>query len=132
MKALAEFIEERRDTPFEWGKSDCCLVMADWVLLRSGVDIMAQHRGTYAGWKQAARLWRELGGLEVAVCEALDEHFDRVPRYLARPGDVAIVQTHRRACTAAIVDVIGLWAPTQTGLVLCNPSTRPKTFWRIQ
>lgn len=35
-------------TPFQWGQSDCMLVLCDWIEQVRGVDPAAEVRGTYA------------------------------------------------------------------------------------
>jgi hypothetical protein len=130
MTTLKDFIAPRRGLPLVWGEFDCCLVMSDWVLARSGIDLMADLRGTYKGWKQAAYVWRKLGGVETAVSNGLDRHFPRVSISQAQPGDVGLIQTHKHACTAVIVDVCGVWAPTKKGYKLLR-SVPGKRFWRI-
>lgn len=101
-----------------WGENDCCLVLADWVRERTGFDPAASVRGTYLGWKQAAGVWRRLGGVEGAVKGCLDAHFPRVTAAQARPGDVALLKTHHKSATCAIIDVPGTWAPSKTGFRL--------------
>ena len=74
--------------PFEWGRHDCVLWPADAVLALTGIDHAAPYRGRYSSPLGAARLLRRELGLE------FPEHlFDRVlgerlPRALARLGDV--------------------------------------------
>jgi hypothetical protein len=45
--ALYEFVESRRNMPFEWGKNDCALFAADAVLAMSGRDFATEYRGKY-------------------------------------------------------------------------------------
>lgn len=46
-KRLNLIIESYLVTPFEWGKSDCLLFVADCINALSGIDIMADWRETY-------------------------------------------------------------------------------------
>ena len=36
---LAAFINQRNCMPFQWGKNDCCLLVADWVRFATGKDV---------------------------------------------------------------------------------------------
>jgi hypothetical protein len=129
---LAAFLAPNLGRKLAWGEFDCCIVMADWVQLCTGFDPMAGVRGTYKGWKQAAKTWKALGGVETAVSAALDRKFARVPVHRAERGDVCLVQTHHRACTCAVVDTCGVWLPTKTGYRLVRGWAPVKTFWRIE
>jgi hypothetical protein len=42
--------------PFEWGKSDCMLSVADYLIDAVGADCGGQFRGKYANRKECARL----------------------------------------------------------------------------
>jgi hypothetical protein len=61
---LHQLIAERLRAPFAWGLHDCCLWAADAVLVQTGVDHAAPWRGTYRNARGAARVVRELGGME--------------------------------------------------------------------
>lgn len=45
--------------PFRWGRNDCCLFAADWIVLLHGVDPAARLRGRYQSALSAARLVRD-------------------------------------------------------------------------
>lgn len=89
---LAEFLAAGAQTPFEWGKEDCCLFACDWVLSQRGVDPARRFRGRYATEKQARRIIRREGGLLAVVsaemtAAGLTETIDPLP------GDVGVVAT---------------------------------------
>lgn len=44
---LAGLVEARRRVPFAWGTNDCISFASDAVLALTGVDPLAQWRGTY-------------------------------------------------------------------------------------
>lgn len=67
---LHDLIAERLTMPFAWGTHDCCLWAADAVLTQTGVDHAAAYRGTYGDALGAARLVRDLGGLEAIAARA--------------------------------------------------------------
>jgi hypothetical protein len=85
---LSEFIERRRFEPFCWGRQDCCIFAADWILLATGEDLAAKWRGTYSGMCDGLRHVKKVGGVH---------HFpqlmglDRVER--AQRGDLAGIAT---------------------------------------
>ena len=58
-----------RSTSFERGKNDCMLAIADYVLLRDGVDFGAKYRGTYTD-EAGALDWIEREGGETAMMDA--------------------------------------------------------------
>ena len=37
---LAAFINQRNCMPFQWGKNDCCLLVADWVRFATGKTLL--------------------------------------------------------------------------------------------
>ena len=84
-EALAEFIESRRITPFQWGKTDCTLFAADAVEAITGVDPAAQYRGNYSDHKGALRLIKDAGSLSALV------PLDSIPPLLAGRGDVVLL-----------------------------------------
>ena len=84
-KLLAAFIDERREVPFAWGKADCCLFAADWVLVSTGRDIAQEWRGKYATAYAAQRFLKAGGGIENLVERAGGE---RVATGLAQRGDL--------------------------------------------
>lgn len=127
---LADFVAPKKGAPMVWGVNDCCLVISDWALARTGIDPMSDLRGTYLGWKQAAGVWRRLGGLEKAICDRLDPHFARVGLWDARPGDIAIAQTHTRHVSGCILDLSGVWLPLRDSGYSRHPAPL-KTIWRI-
>jgi len=64
---LADFIESRKDTPFQWGIHDCTLFAADAALAMTGTDLAASYRGTYDSEIGAARIIVAAGGFQDVV-----------------------------------------------------------------
>lgn len=52
-----------RRTTFVWGKSDCILSVADYILAATGKDPAAQWRGTYSDDMGALALAKAYGGV---------------------------------------------------------------------
>jgi len=51
-------ITSSRNRPFEWGKWDCCLFVADAILAVTGEDLAAGLRGHYSSLREARWLLR--------------------------------------------------------------------------
>lgn len=89
---LNEFIEARRATPFEWGKNDCSLFVADAIMAMTGIDVAKELRGKYSTEIGAYKIISEYGEIEDVV-EALGcpiKLFKSSVATLAR-GDIALV-----------------------------------------
>ena len=78
--------------PFQWGQTDCCLVLADWVERVAGVDVAADLRQTY---DDAGSCQRVTGFLRdpLAVTTRLMEDVGSFARTEAPvAGDVAVLR----------------------------------------
>lgn len=69
MDAVEETLKIWRSTDFERGSRDCLLSIADYVLLRDGVDHGAKYRGTYDD-ATGANDWIAREGGAVAMIDA--------------------------------------------------------------
>ncbi|PCI62051.1 MAG: hypothetical protein COB35_05050 [Gammaproteobacteria bacterium] len=58
---LFAFIEQHKNTPFAWGKFDCCLFAADAITLLTGNDPAAEFRGKYSTALGAKRVLKRYG-----------------------------------------------------------------------
>jgi hypothetical protein len=87
---LAALIEERRGVPFKWGKQDCCLFAADWILRATGKDIAAPLRG----YRSALGALRRVESMGETV-EDVPGHLGlrEVPATMAWRGDLVSVDT---------------------------------------
>ena len=88
---LSRFLNRAATIPFTWGKHDCLLWLADWILERRGIDPAIGIRGGYDSILQAARIVREAGGMQSLV------DITTRPAGLSRTasaarGDIAVVQ----------------------------------------
>lgn len=88
---LAAFVTQRNCEPFKWGKNDCCLLIADWVLFATGNDVAADFRGAYrsktGAFKQLFK--RGLNDVQSVFKDRLNPE---VPIAYARRGDIALVE----------------------------------------
>ena len=100
---LADFLEQRKDMPFEWGKHDCCLFVCDWVERVIGIDIAVDFRGQYKTEKGAFKLLfkRGLNDVESIFNARLNPE---IPRYYARRGDLALVK-HNGELVGGIIQI---------------------------
>lgn len=55
---LSIWAARRLGTPFEWGDTDCALIVAEAFDVITGAHHAAQHRGRYRNRRQAARYQR--------------------------------------------------------------------------
>ena len=91
LSLLDAHVSDEGARPFIWGRRDCCLFVADWVRLATGLDPAAHWRGTYADQRSARRRLADRGGFEGAVAAEMDRlGFRRTEDPLT--GDVAIVK----------------------------------------
>jgi len=83
---VAQIAKEWRSSAFTWGSSDCLLSIADYVLLRTGVDYGAEFRGTYSDESGALAHVKEFGG-EAALID-----LSGLPRASGTPqhGDIVL------------------------------------------
>lgn len=112
-----------------YGKLDCSLWAADWVLQQTGVDLAAEWRGQYSTREQYMRLLLAQGGLVRVAAGALKTvGATLIDPADAKPGDIGIIVVEPREPALAI-RCQGAWK-AKTGDQLC--STPHATFaWRI-
>ena len=65
---LAAFLD--RVPPFGWGRSDCLLWLADWLMLLGHEDAAAGWRGAYDTPRRAARALAQAGGMDSVMAGA--------------------------------------------------------------
>lgn len=66
-RTLSDFLRRASERPFEWGQSDCSLLLADWWLHIHGNDPAAWLRGTYANAEQKDEVLVQHRGLQRLV-----------------------------------------------------------------
>jgi len=87
---LTAHLRRLASEPFQYGRLDCLLALADWVELRTGTDLGAEFRGRYEtmmGWR---RIVQRRGGMRVFVGE-LCSRVGWLAVVEPRPGDVGVV-----------------------------------------
>lgn len=115
-------------TPFELGKLDCSLWVADWVAKRTGIDLAADFRGRYATREEYLRLLVPLGNLiRVAGRRLASIGAELIPEAEAEPGDIGVLPTHDGPALAIRGD--GEWV-TKTGHCLYR-APHATAAWRL-
>jgi hypothetical protein len=134
--ALIDALTLHQQQPFGWGVSDCIVLVADVARAMTGVDPMADWRGTYDTAEGATATLAKLH--HRTVSGLLGATFQRVAPALARRGDCGVVETlegGRRVYGAVIVlgDMLAGKSPThggETGMTIL-PRDRLVRCWRI-
>lgn len=105
--------------PFEYGRLDCSLWAADWVQIRTGVDLAATWRGTYATRLGYLRKLHRAGGLEKVTADALSSVGGGPVEPRSAPlGSIGLIPTRDGAALAIRVQLS--WAAkTGDGLFFC-------------
>lgn len=123
---LAEYVTERRKTPFAWGTHDCCKFAAGAVQAIAGENPMAEfHYGNEVG---AMRLIHEAGGLEVLVTRTLGAPLPSVGQ--AKRGDVVLAELANGPTVGVCLGVQSAYAAAAGG-VLFLPTAGARLAWRI-
>jgi|TARA_R110000851_G_scaffold46360_1_gene112827 hypothetical protein len=136
---LSGFLKERHNTPFEWGKSDCCLFAADAVQAINGSDPAHFFRSKYSTMKEAIKFIKHFsgGGVEETVEKIFMEMgHKQVSLESSNSGDVVLMDVenvHPEAyglTTGILFDKTMAIAQGTDGLVYVdNPDV--KKVWAI-
>lgn len=116
---LGEYIKNNANTPFTWGRYDCCLFVADCCVEVCGVDPAESYRGTYKtelGAKRAIK--KNHGTLE----NAFDSYFKRRELSHVQRGDICTFM-NEEGKAAAVFFAGDWWSTTEGGVkrVECDP-----------
>tara|TARA_B100000686_G_C16621135_1_gene879294 strand:- start:81 stop:551 length:471 start_codon:yes stop_codon:yes gene_type:complete len=131
---LSEFIFKRKDCPFEYGKNDCCLFVADAVEVMTGIDTAEDFRFQYKGKKEAYNLlYRFSGGYILETVRKLTKAYgmpEIKPGFASR-GDVVLIDGLMGEALG-IVDMSGtkIVVPGKKGLT-AFPFEVIKKAWRV-
>lgn len=91
MADLQRFLARYARQPFAFGRADCLLFLADWIIECRGFDVAEPWRGAYHGWFGAARIIHRAGGMGGLVGEAVAAFgIERTAE--PRRGDIAVVR----------------------------------------
>lgn len=84
--ALSDYINAKRDTPFEYGVNDCCLFVGGAVEAMTGHNPMQEFIGQYDSLKTSLATIKAAGG---TLEQCLDDRFTAIPIGMAQRGDIA-------------------------------------------
>lgn len=88
---LADFLAQSARVPFRYGRSDCCLWVADWLIAQGRPDPAEGFRGRYRTKLGCARLLRKHGGVLV-ILTGCAERAGLSPTGAPAAGDVGVVE----------------------------------------
>ena len=136
-RSLHEFLRQRANTAFAWGKNDCALYAADAIKSFTGVDLAADFRGKYNDQATALAAIRNItGGRTVAdaAVYAAKKHGLEERKYplMAQRGDLVLIQNGDGNLIAGIVHLNGRHAVSvgEDGMKRF-PITAVKRAWKI-
>lgn len=124
---LQNHIEDHRNIPFEWGKSDCVIFSADWVKKATGKDPMTHESGE----NYRERYKTEMGAYRLAkkVRGGLDGIFgyylNQVNLSYAMRGDIVM----RKGCCGICLGLNSFFK-MEEGFVIYRTSDCDKA-WRV-
>lgn len=128
---LAAFLERAARTPFDYGTFDCCLMPADWIWLKRGVDPAADLRGRYATAIGCARVLAREGGV-LAVFARCVASVGLEPTTAPLEGDVGVVDAETSKGREAVGAICTgpRWAILGRPGLIVAPFV-PLTAWRL-
>lgn len=127
-RALFNFTVERHALPHEWGKHDCALFAADGVRIMTGVDPMADIRGTYTTRIGAARAIKKLG--VDTLGQAVSLKLPSITPSVARRGDVVMCNGDDGEFLAIVQGATAV-GPSRRGLIHV-PLKQALAAWRVE
>lgn len=122
---LLTTIEAAMKRPFCWGKTDCCLFVADCCFAISGKDPAEKYRGQYDSELGAKKALLKFGSIE----SALSSLFTEIPVGMAQRGDVVLFDGDNGK-TVGVLWAGKIWSTGENGVV--PVSAKPITAWRVE
>lgn len=127
MMRLEALHKDRLHRRFSFGEHDCCMWACDVVQSVTGVDPVADLRGTYGTADEAAAVMQAGGGLEQM---AADRFGPEIKPVAAQSGDVGLIETVQGP---ALVACVGLYWLGAAAFGLCHvPDEEVKRAWRCE
>ena len=126
---LTDFLLDHQDTPFEWGKWDCCIFSNAALKAISGKNVIPKQ----LKWKDEATAMKAikdygktLNGALTKACKASGMEVIEVA--YATAGDLILYKEESEL--AGIHDGFNIVSPTDDGLAVKDPSLAIKA-WRV-
>lgn len=130
-KLLRDWIKQARRRPFEWGKHDCCLAVADYIESVTGIDYADEFRGEYSTSLGAYKMVNgRFGG---SLMDCIGSHLGiGIHPLMAQRGDVGIIICDGREI-CAVRDLDCWWVTATNGVIpLMAQHTTALKAWRIE
>lgn len=127
VQLIAKEIETKRNTPFVWGDSDCCLTVADIIKAYTGEDLAEEFRGRYTTAIGSARALKRYG--QGSISATLDTKLTSIPPSEAGRGDVVVILGEHGESLGILFNT-RVWAMTDKGLSDFPTSAIIKA-WRV-
>jgi len=129
-RGLAEFLATLAGRKWEWGRTDCLMVLADWFVVQRGWDPVAEWRGTYSTEAECLRILEREGGI-VSLVEKIVHGI--CPRTNSpQAGDIAIVRTPKMTGAICVSESMRAILTTDIGLLIANEKELPLVAaWRV-
>lgn len=124
---FANCVAENMYKPFEWGSHDCMLWAANLVSAITGYDPAIDFRGEYISALGAARLLKEVGGMEAVT--TLNLGSEPISKNFANVGDIMLVLQEGQPMLA-VCNGETMLAPGPFGLVSL-PTLSAEKAWRV-
>lgn len=124
-----DLVESRKDTPFQWGVTDCVMFAADAVISQGNPDPAAKSRGKYSTELGAKR---HLSAVYGSIEAAWDSQLERLENInFVQNGDVVLFEG-AMGTTSGIYWNGGLFAPTMEGVRFVDEQHSNLTAaWRV-
>jgi hypothetical protein len=128
--SIARFMASLARRQWEWGKTDCLMVLADWINERRGFDPAAAWRGAYSTQEECDRILKRSGGIVALVDMVLHGICPRTDKPEA--GDIAIVRTPKRTGAICVSADDRALLSVDRGLMIVRASILPTVAaWRV-
>lgn len=125
--ALAKFIESRRHIPFNWRSNNCGFLVADWILILTGVDPVAEWRNLTP--REFVRFIRGNKVTDLADTGTANYGWPQCPVAHAQRGDM-LECTTERGPTLGVCNGATVAFPGKAGLIF-HPVSQCSRAWRI-
>ncbi|MBQ4814246.1 hypothetical protein J8M20_22960 [Pseudoalteromonas luteoviolacea] len=116
---MQRYLDTCEDKAFCFGTFDCCLFVADWLLVVNGVDVAADFRGRYKSAIGAKRRLTRLGFSDVQ--SVFKHHLKPIEIAYAQRGDIALVEFEGEL-VGGIVCMNSVYCVTDIGLSVLEMS----------
>lgn len=127
-RIISEEIKKLQNTPFEWGKKDCCLAVGDIIETYTGEDLASEFRGKYKTASGSVRALKRYG--QGTIRATMDAKLPSIPIEEACRGDIGLVKTEAGESLAMIFSQQA-WAMAENGIEAL-PMTDLVCAWRIE